>query len=119
MLPAHVLTDQRKAGRGRALRVERREGREREAAVVRGAARSMPNLTVITGPAGETLEVQGELVIGREHYDLDLADPEVSRRHAALRVVDEGVEVTSSEIEERPPQRAPSPALRRASLSAP
>jgi hypothetical protein len=79
----------------------------------------MPNLTVITGPAGETLEVQGELVIGREHYDLDLADPEVSRRHAALRVVDEGVEVTSSEIEERPPQRAPSPALRRASLSAP
>jgi predicted component of type VI protein secretion system len=54
----------------------------------------MPNLTVITGPAaGETLELEGELVIGREHADLDIADPEISRRHVAIRVVDGGVEV--------------------------
>jgi Inner membrane component of T3SS, cytoplasmic domain len=54
----------------------------------------MPNLTIISGPAaGQKAEVVGELVIGREHADLDIDDPEVSRQHTLLRVVDEGVEV--------------------------
>jgi hypothetical protein len=34
-----------------------------------------------------------ELVVGREDADVALADPEVSRRHLALRPVNEGVEL--------------------------
>jgi FHA domain-containing protein len=39
------------------------------------------------------MEIDGEVVIGREGADLTIADPEISRRHARLRPVDGGVEI--------------------------
>ena len=54
----------------------------------------MRTLTVNSGPAaGQSLDVERELLIGRENADLVIADPEVSRRHATLRPVDGGVVV--------------------------
>ena len=54
----------------------------------------MRTLKVTSGPAaGETVEIDRELVIGREKCDLTIADPELSRRHAAVRPTDAGVEV--------------------------
>ena len=47
-----------------------------------------PVLVVTKGPlAGKTLSVEGPLVFGREG-DVVIADPEVSRKHAVIRVVD-------------------------------
>jgi FHA domain len=46
----------------------------------------MARLRVATGPlAGQTVEVDGELVIGREDTDLTIDDAEMSRRHAVVR----------------------------------
>lgn len=54
----------------------------------------MPTLVVTSGPlAGERIELTGELIIGREHADLTIDDPEMSRRHAAIRVSDGGIEL--------------------------
>jgi predicted component of type VI protein secretion system len=54
----------------------------------------MPAIVVVSGPLeGRRIEVEGDLTIGREGADLDLDDPEVSRRHALLRVVGEGLEL--------------------------
>jgi uncharacterized membrane protein YdfJ with MMPL/SSD domain len=54
----------------------------------------MPTLKVTSGPlAGRSLKLDRELVIGREGADLALDDQEVSRRHAVLRPVENGVEV--------------------------
>ena len=54
----------------------------------------MRRLTVTTGPAaGQTVDVEGELVIGREHAGLTIADPEMSRRHALVRLVEQGMSV--------------------------
>jgi FHA domain len=39
------------------------------------------------------MEIDGEVVIGREGADLTIEDPELSRRHARVRPVDGGVEV--------------------------
>ena len=51
----------------------------------------MPTLTVTSGPAaGQVLDVTGEVVIGRGNVDLVIEDPELSRRHAAVRPVDGG-----------------------------
>jgi FHA domain len=53
-----------------------------------------PTLRITDGPAiGRRLELDGEVVIGRENADLTIADPELSRRHVALRPVEDGVEV--------------------------
>src|SRR5271165_1873304 len=47
----------------------------------------------IVGPRpGEIAEIDRELIIGREG-DVTIDDPEVSRRHAAVRPVPEGVEL--------------------------
>ena len=47
----------------------------------------------ITGPGvGETVQIDRELIIGREG-DLAINDPEASRRHAAVRPVPNGVEL--------------------------
>lgn len=47
----------------------------------------MASLLVISGSrAGEVTGVTGELIIGRENADLTIADAEVSRRHAAVRL---------------------------------
>ena len=54
----------------------------------------MRTLKVISGPdEGRSIEVEEEVVIGREDADLELADPEISRRHAAVRPVEGGVEI--------------------------
>ncbi len=51
-------------------------------------------LQVTAGPlAGQAVEASAELVIGREGTDLLLDDAQVSRRHAAIRPVQEGIEV--------------------------
>jgi pSer/pThr/pTyr-binding forkhead associated (FHA) protein len=39
------------------------------------------------------MEIDGDVVIGREGADLTIEDPELSRRHARVRPVDGGVEV--------------------------
>jgi len=47
-----------------------------------------PSLSIKKGPlAGTEMNVDGQLVVGREG-DLCIADPEISRRHAVIRVVD-------------------------------
>jgi pSer/pThr/pTyr-binding forkhead associated (FHA) protein len=52
----------------------------------------VPALVVTDGPlAGRRFEVEGELVMGRENAPITIDDPEVSRRHAILRVVEERV----------------------------
>jgi hypothetical protein len=54
----------------------------------------MRKLLVTSGPAtGEELEIERELVIGRENADLVIEDHEMSRRHAVLRPVEQGVEI--------------------------
>lgn len=47
-----------------------------------------------SGPGAEqSLEVEQEVVIGREDADLTISDPEVSRRHALIRPIERGIEV--------------------------
>ena len=54
----------------------------------------MSTLTVISGPAaGQSLEVEGDVVIGREGVDFVIDDPEISRRHAVVRRTDDGIVV--------------------------
>jgi hypothetical protein len=54
----------------------------------------MPTLRVLSGPAaGESLGIEKEVVIGREDADLTITDPQISRRHTALRPVEDGVEI--------------------------
>jgi pSer/pThr/pTyr-binding forkhead associated (FHA) protein len=43
--------------------------------------------------AGTRFEVDSELLLGREDVDVTLDDPELSRRHAAIRTGPNGVEV--------------------------
>lgn len=51
-------------------------------------------LVVTSGPlAGRRLELDGELVIGREGVAVTIEDSELSRRHAAVRPVMGGFEV--------------------------
>ena len=46
----------------------------------------MAKLRAISGPiAGQTIEVENELVIGRQDAGLTIDDPELSRRHAVVR----------------------------------
>jgi pSer/pThr/pTyr-binding forkhead associated (FHA) protein len=54
----------------------------------------MASLWVTNGPlAGQSVRVTGELVIGRENADLQVSDPEVSRRHAVVRLISGALEV--------------------------
>jgi pSer/pThr/pTyr-binding forkhead associated (FHA) protein len=49
-------------------------------------------LTVISGPAaGTSIQLDGDLVIGRVDGDLTIPDTEISRRHAAIRPTNGGV----------------------------
>jgi hypothetical protein len=52
-----------------------------------------PTIRVTSGPAaGRSVQIDGELVVGREGVDLTIAeDAELSRRHAALRATPGGV----------------------------
>jgi ABC transport system ATP-binding/permease protein len=46
----------------------------------------MARLRVVSGPAaGQTVDIEEEVVIGREDSDLDIDDLELSRRHAVVR----------------------------------
>jgi ABC transport system ATP-binding/permease protein len=46
----------------------------------------MARLRVVSGPAaGRTVDIEKEIVIGREDADLDIEDDELSRRHAVVR----------------------------------
>ena len=48
----------------------------------------------VSGPrTGDEMEVDRELVVGREESDLEIEDTTVSRRHAAFRPTDQGVEI--------------------------
>jgi pSer/pThr/pTyr-binding forkhead associated (FHA) protein/predicted MFS family arabinose efflux permease len=59
--------------------------------------REAPALVVSDGPlAGERFPVEGELSLGREHADVTLDDPEVSRRHALLRPLEGVLEVADA-----------------------
>lgn len=62
---------------------------ERHLAEARESAKQgVPGLSIRKGPlAGKDVKVTGNLVLGREG-DLVIADPEISRRHCAIRVVD-------------------------------
>jgi hypothetical protein len=55
----------------------------------------MPSLIFTTGPlAGRRLELAAQLVLGRdEGADVVVDDPEISRRHAAMRPAGDTVEV--------------------------
>ena len=51
-------------------------------------------LVFTQGPlTGQRLEPEGELVIGREGAALTIEDSELSRRHAAVRPVEGGIEI--------------------------
>lgn len=51
-------------------------------------------LAFLSGPrAGEEVEVDKDLVLGRESTDIEIEDSAVSRRHAAFRRTDDGLEV--------------------------
>jgi pSer/pThr/pTyr-binding forkhead associated (FHA) protein len=54
----------------------------------------MATLRVTTGPSsGSTIEVIGQVVLGRHDVDYAIVDAEVSRRHAVVRSVDDALEV--------------------------
>ena len=54
----------------------------------------MRRLVVTEGAlAGQAFEIEAEVVLGREGTDFVLKDPELSRRHAALRPTDDGIEI--------------------------
>jgi hypothetical protein len=51
-------------------------------------------LRLSSGPgAGQEIEIERELVVGREGCDVTIDDSELSRRHAAFRPAENGVEV--------------------------
>jgi hypothetical protein len=57
-------------------------------ALAAAQAQRKPMLALTKGPlAGEEIEVHGQLTFGREG-DVVIADPEVSRKHAVVRLVD-------------------------------
>ena len=75
-----------------------RDGRRvREPAAHRrrgGDRRMTPALVFSEGPlAGQRVEVDAELVLGREDASLTIDDEEISRRHAVIRPTDGGVEI--------------------------
>jgi hypothetical protein len=54
----------------------------------------MATLRVKTGPlAGQTIELESDLTIGRQNADLTIDDAELSRRHAVFRLLADGLEV--------------------------
>jgi predicted component of type VI protein secretion system len=53
-----------------------------------------PALAFSEGPlAGQRVEVDAELVVGREDASLTIDDEEISRRHAVIRPTDGGIEI--------------------------
>lgn len=55
-------------------------------------------LVFLSGPlAGEEIEVEEEIVIGRDEADVEIEDSAVSRQHARFRATDDGLEVTDLE----------------------
>ena len=53
-----------------------------------------PTLVFEAGPlAGRRIELESELVVGREDASLTIDDPEISRKHAAIRPAGDGFEI--------------------------
>jgi len=51
-------------------------------------------IVIKEGPlGGQRVELESELVIGREDASLTVEDPELSRRHAVIRPIEDGVEI--------------------------
>ena|SRR5947209_6095025 len=51
-------------------------------------------LVLLSGPrAGETIEIEGEQIIGRGEVDIVIEDPKLSRRHTAVRALPDGLEI--------------------------
>src|ERR1043165_5832084 len=56
--------------------------------------RAVPSFIVKEGPlGGGLLEVEAQVVLGRGIADVVIDDPEISRRHALVRVVGDDVEI--------------------------
>jgi predicted component of type VI protein secretion system len=54
----------------------------------------VPALIIKEGPlAGQRFELDAEVIVGRENAPITIQDPELSRRHAAIRPADEGFEI--------------------------
>jgi class 3 adenylate cyclase len=56
----------------------------------------LPTLLITSGPLEGrrlTLEAGSELVVGREEADVTIQDPQISRRHATIRVVEGELEI--------------------------
>lgn len=52
----------------------------------------MPSLRVISGPReGEQIDLDRTVVVGRHEADVVIDDPELSRRHLQIRVVEDGL----------------------------
>jgi hypothetical protein len=65
---------------------ERGSGRLQHPFAIGRLPTAMARLRVVSGPAaGRTVEVEEEVVIGREDTDLEIDDLELSRRHAVVR----------------------------------
>lgn len=55
-------------------------------------------LIVRAGPlAGQRIEVDQDVVVGREGADVTIQDPQLSRRHASIKLVDGGLEIEDLE----------------------
>jgi serine protease Do len=73
------------------------DGRPAAKTTIAGATEGLPALVLTDGPrAGERLPVSGELSLGRENADVVLDDPEMSRRHAVVRRVDDALEISDT-----------------------
>jgi pSer/pThr/pTyr-binding forkhead associated (FHA) protein len=54
----------------------------------------VPALIIKEGPlAGQRFELDAEVVVGRENAAITIQDPELSRRHAAIRPAGDGFEI--------------------------
>jgi S-DNA-T family DNA segregation ATPase FtsK/SpoIIIE len=73
-------------------------GQQVGATVLRQSPGTEPTTLVLVGKdgpiAGQRFTIERELVIGRAGADITVKDPEISRRHARIRPVNGGIEVT-------------------------
>ena len=60
--------------------------------VALGLLRQVPSLRVISGPLeGEQIDLDRAVVVGRHEADVVIDDPELSRRHLEIRLVEDGL----------------------------
>jgi pSer/pThr/pTyr-binding forkhead associated (FHA) protein/S1-C subfamily serine protease len=102
LLSSPVLGGLAEGGRRGRRRRRRRQGAAsvtsdgriaRQGRIARRRRRAADAIAALTVDDGRRVEVTAELVVGREDADLVLDDPQVSRRHAAVRPADGGLEI--------------------------